>query len=494
MNFALALLTAVLLVLAFPRFDFAFLAPVALAPLLIGLAREPGRLRRMFLGWAAGGVYWAGVCYWIQSVLHVHGDMAAWASWLAFALFSIFKALHLAAFGLLAGLLIARRWALVTVPALWVAIESTHAWFGFAWLGLGNAGINMSVPMRLAPYTGVYGLSFVFAMMGTAVALAILRRPRRQLAWLLLLPLLYLLPSLPAARPGTETAVLVQPNVSETADWTRQWIDDMHERLEALSIHAALGMPSAAPYLIVWPEIPAPMYYYEDPAFRAQVDDFARTANAYLLLNVVPHTPSGAPLNSALLISPEGQPLGRYDKMNLVPFGEYVPSLFKALAAKVSTEAGDFAPGHEQVVLPAGPHRIGAFVCYESVFPDFVRKFAAGGAGVLVNISNDGWYGTSAARYQHLKIVRMRAAENRRWILRATNDGITATIDPAGRVYENLPSYVTGAARTDYSYVEGVTFYSRYGDWFVWLSAVLAVAGLAAAVCARPREMVKKTP
>ena len=126
----------------------------------------------------------------------------------------------------------------------------------------------------------------------------------------------------------------------------------------------------------------------------------------------------------------------------------------QALVDKMSTEAGDFAPGPRQVALPAGAHRIGAFVCYESGFPNFVRRFARDGADLYVNISNDGWYGRSAAREQHLKIVRMRAVENRRWILRATNDGVTSTIDPAGRVWRNLPPYTDGAARTGYSYVK----------------------------------------
>ena len=122
-------------------------------------------------------------------------------------------------------------------------------------------------------------------------------------------------------------------------------------------------------------------------------------------------------------------PVSRYDKVNLVPFGEFVPWPF-GFANKISTEVGDFAPGQRVVVSPVGDHKIGTFICYESVFPNFVRKFAADGAEVLFNISNDGWFGKSAAREQHLSMVRMRAAENRRWILRSTNDGITATIDP----------------------------------------------------------------
>ncbi len=491
LNFALAVLSAVLLIFAFPRFDIAWLAPVALAPLLVALVRERRRKLHFLMGWAAGIVYWAGACYWIQYVLNFHGGMAGWASWAGFALFAIIKALHMAVFTLLAGFLMPRGWAIVAVPALWVAVERTHGWLGFAWLDLGNAGIRMSVPMRLAPYTGVYGLSFVFAMTATAVALVILRRRRAELIPLVALPLIYTLPGLPPPRRGNATALLVQPNISETADWTPDWIESMHRRLELLSMQGATAAPRARPELIVWPEVPAPMYYYENPAFRDRVDDVARLARAYLMLNVVPHSLSGAPLNSALLISPEGKPLGRYDKMNLVPFGEYVPSMFKSLVEKVSTESGDFAAGARQVTLPAGDHNIGAFICYESVFPDFVRRFAAMGAGLFVNISNDGWYGKTAARYQHLEIVRMRAAENRRWILRATNDGITSTIDPAGRMYVNLPSYVEGQARTGFSWIKEATVYSRWGDWFFWMCAAGAAAALAACY---PWRITKTSP
>jgi len=467
----LALASAVLLILVFPRFDLSWLAPVALAPLEVALARAPRATRRFLLGWAAGLAYWAGACYWIQFVLYHHGGLGGVASWAAFVLFVVAKGLHMAVFALLAGVLIRRSWAVLAVPALWVAIERTHGPLGFAWLALGNAGISMSVPMRLAPYVGVYGLSFVFAALSSALALVVLRRPRRQLTWLLLLPLLYLLPRLPEAQRPAETALLVQPNISESAEWTPQWTGRMYQRLEILSARAR------APQLVVWPEAPLPMYYYENAAYRDLVTRVATQTRSYLLFNVVAHNPQGAPLNSALLVGPQGEPLARYDKMFLVPFGEYVPRPF-TFVSRISSEVGDFAPGNQVVLLPAGLHRIGAFICYESVFPHLVRRFAAQGAELFVNISNDGWYGRTAARDQHLQIVRMRAAENRRWILRATNDGITATIDPAGRVVRHLPSYLEGAATTGYSWVTSVTPYTRHGDWFVLLCALLAVAAL----------------
>ena len=479
MKYLGALATAILLILAFPRFNLVWCAPVALAPLLVAVANEPRLWRRFLLGELAGVAYWFGVCYWIQGVLAFYGGLSAGLAWLAFLLFCLIKALHLGVFAMLAGILMRRWWAAPAVAALWVAIEATHGSLGFAWMALGNAGIDMGLPMRLAPYTGVYGLSFVFMMMATAMALAALRRPRLHLLWLLPLPFLIFLPALPDARRGNASAVLVQPNISEDQQWTPESVDRMQRDLAGLSLRAVLTGGQEHPALVVWPEVPAPLYYDEDARFRGYVTDLARVANTHLLLGVVAHTPQGAPLNSAILVSPEGRLVARYDKVNLVPFGEYVPWPFD-FVKRITTEAGDFTPGKQIVVAPIDGHKLGTFICYESVFPNFVRRIAADGAEVLFNISNDGYFGKTAARWQHLEIVRMRAAENRRWILRSTNDGITGTIDPAGRLRGTLPLYQEAASRTGFSYIKERTFYTRFGDWFPILCAVAAVAGLIA--------------
>jgi apolipoprotein N-acyltransferase len=481
LNLLLALASAGLLILAFPRFDIAWLAPFALAPLLVAAAREQRGLRRFLIGWVAGVVYWFGVCDWIQFVLAVHGGMGEAAAWALFCLFAAIKALHLAAFAWLAGILMRRWWAVPAVAALWVAIEVTHGPLGFAWLALGNAGIGMDLPMRLAPVAGVYGLSFAFAASAATVALAILRRQRREMAWILALPLLLLLPRLPGAQPGAEAALLLQPNISETENWTSESLDKMLRGQGMLTLNGALREGRRPPSIIAWPEVPAPLYYEEDPVFRGYADRLARSAQAHLLVGVVARTSAGEPLNSAVLISPSRGMVSRYDKVNLVPFGEYVPWPFGGLTAKISTEAGDFAAGRRVVVSPVGGgHLIGAFICYESVFPNFVRRFVNNGAQVLFNLSNDGWFGKSAARRQHLEIVRMRAAENRRWILRATNDGLTAAIDSAGRVRETLPQNVAATAYAGFDYISGKTLYTRWGDWFPLLCAGLAALCLVA--------------
>ena len=480
LNGLLALLTAALLTLTFPRYGIAWLAAVALTPLLIAVAREPRPWRRFLLGWAAGVVYWFGVCYWIQFVLAFHGGMGEAAGWAVFSLFAVVKAIHMGVFALLAGVLMRRWWAVPAVSALWVAIEATHGPLGFAWLALGNAGISMAVPMRLAPFTGVYGLSFLFAMLATALALAALKRSRAELAWIAALILVAFLPPLPDARRGHETALLAQPNVSETEDWNVRSMERTERDQATLTLRGLVAGTRNPPAIVVWPEVPAPFYYDEDPGFRDYANGLARVARTYVLMGVVGHAPGGAPLNSAVLISPAGAPVSRYDKVNLVPFGEFVPWPFGALTRKISTESGDFAAGSRVVVSPLGDHKIGTFICYESVLPNFVRKFAAGGAEVLFNISNDGWFGKSAAREQHLEIVRMRAAENRRWILRSTNDGVTATIDSAGRLRGTLPPFVAATSFTGFNYTSEETLYTRWGDWFPILCATLALSCLIA--------------
>ncbi|HYL37848.1 MAG TPA: apolipoprotein N-acyltransferase [Bryobacteraceae bacterium] len=478
LNFSLAFLSAALLVFVFPNIvldrGLPWLAPVALIPLLIALSREPRPLWRLLLGEFAGIVYWFGQCYWIQFVLEVHGGMGRWGGWGTFALFCLAKAIHLAVFSMLAAVLLNTRFAVPAIAALWTGIERTHATFGFAWLALGNAGIDMQLPLRLAPFAGVYGISFLFALTATTVVMILLRRGRRQLYWLAAVPAVLLLPDLPALERGDQSAIMVQPNMPEEEDRSPQASAQARDHLASFTLNFASH--AAAP-LIIWPEVPGPIYYYHDPTFRDEATTLARTAHAYFLFGTVGLTPQNAPLNSAVLLRPDGDFVDRYDKINLVPFGEYVPKFF-GFVNRITQEAGDFAPGNRIVTFPTDHHPLGVFICYESAFPHQVRQFVKAGAQVLVNISNDGYFGHSAAREQHLEIARMRAVENNRWLLRCTNDGITASIDPAGRIMLRLPMYQETAARVPYRYHAGMTFYSAHGDWFAWGCLIAAAAAL----------------
>ena len=472
----LALASAGLLVLLFPPFNLFWLSPIALAPLLVACAREDSWLRRFAFGYLAGVAYWCGICHWIQWTLEHHGGMGGALAWALFALFCLVKGLQMGVFAALSGTVLRKWFAIPAIAAIWVAIEWTHSYTGFEWMNLGNAGIDLPLPLRLAPITGVWGISFSLALMAAVIAALVMRLQRHPAVWLLALPLLFLLPDFPAAGKGTAGAVIVQPNLDDETAWTPALLEETERQMRLFSLSVA-GRDHAAS-VIVWPEVPAP-FYEADPTFTGLLSGIAKQANANVLSGVVAHEGRrGPPLNSALLMDENGNRVSRYDKVNLVPFGEFVPWPFGLITEKVSTEAGDFAPGTQVVVSRLDGHRIGTFICYESAFPSYIRQFAASGAEVLFNISNDSWFGKTAARYQHLLIVRMRAVENERWIVRSTNNGISGVVDPAGRVDRTLPEFQEASARIGYGYVSTQTFYTKHGDWFVLLCALIAIGSL----------------
>ncbi|GAC1645520.1 MAG: hypothetical protein NVS9B15_03120 [Acidobacteriaceae bacterium] len=236
--------------------------------------------------------------------------------------------------------------------------------------------------------------------------------------------------------------------------------------------------------LIVWPESPAP-FFLNDANFVRWMATLADDAHAYVIAGAVGAPGTAKPgeeaiFNSAALFSPEGRLVRRYDKVHLVPFGEYVPLVeYLGFAKDLTKEVGTFTRGTRRTLLEAGEVRAGSFICYESVFPDDVRQFPKNGANVLVNLSNDGWFGHSGAAMQHLRMVRVRAAENRRWILRATNSGVTSVIDPLGRVTQIAPMDVRSTLRARYALSSSEqTFYTVHGDWFAYGCAVLSVVAV----------------
>ena len=461
-NYLLAALTGACLVVIFPGLNWTLLAA---------------------LGYLSGFIYALGVYYWFAGVLSVHGGMGDWGGFGTYIVYCILRAIHYGLFSLGAAKLLRSRWAALLIPALWTGLERTqHPLSGFAWVLLGNAGTDMSIPMRLAPWVGVYGLSFLFAMLGTVVTLAILRRPRVELSPALLSIALLALPALPPALEATTSAVSVQPNVDpERVQWTVETVNTLKSRMGLLSLESALAKGVAKPALIVWPELPAPIYYEEDAGLREIVTGVARTTQTPMVISSVSHNAAGEALNIAQFIDAKGKPAGSYAKNFLVPFGEYVPPLF-SWVNKVSNETGTFAPGTEITDFVIGGHRVGVFICYESAVPHHVRLFAARGAEVLVMLTNDGYFFRTAAREQHLLLARMRAAENGMWLLRSTNNGHTASIDPAGRIVTQLPPLVETSGRLPFSWVSGRTYYTSNGDWFAWgcLAAACVMIGLKA--------------
>jgi apolipoprotein N-acyltransferase len=510
-------LSSLLQVLIFPLAGLYVLSWVAFAPLIVALlrARPAGALevegavklqaakpgQAFLLAYVSGILWYAGTCYWIYDTMREHGGLSAPAASLALFLFCLYLGLYHGLFGWLLCLAVGPdrdyRGALVAAPFLWVAVELARSRItGFPWELLGTAQVDNISLSRISILTGVYGISFEIMLVNVAVAAAFLVHKKRRN--LLLLAALMSAAVLQAGRLvdapallADRAALLVQQNISVDENWTRDTFQHTLHELIDLSVeknrevsnetNSARGKVD----LILWPESPAP-FFTGDPLFREPMSQMAHTTRTWVVTGAVGTTPAmqsegshSEVFNSAALISPEGEWTARYDKVHLVPFGEYLPfpRLF-AFAGGLTKEVGEFEKGRSRAPLAAGNSRLGIFICYESVFPGEVREFAAQGADVFVNLSNDGWYGDSGAYAQHLNQTRMRAIENDRWILSTTDTGVTASIDPYGRTVARLPRKQRGVLVAPYALTSVTTFYTRHGDWFAWLCAIISAGAL----------------
>jgi apolipoprotein N-acyltransferase len=458
--------------------------------------------------------------------MYLYGGLAKPIAVGILVLFCLYLGLYHAVFAAAVTIIRRSRWgvqgALRLVPFLWVAVELARARItGLPWDLLGIAQVDNPLLIRLAPITGAYGISFVIATVNALWLVRIRLRERRHTRSVLtfagvVLIIMYLLIlrriQPPAHVPTTAVATLVQHNLgvgseANTRESTAQLLDSFTRLSLFPPTLRCNGIPELATTrcldpvvrqgtlpegsyavlptsLIVWPESPS-NFEEQDPPFRTAMSSLARAMHVPVIVGNVGIDPNPAVkrrfslYNSASLVAPDGTFVGRYDKIHLVPFGEYVP--FKPLfffAGDLLGEAGSFDSGTHRTVLSTGGHRYGTFICYESIFGDEIRQFAAQGADVLVNISNDGWYGDTSAAWQHLNMVRMRAIENRRWVLRSTNTGVTAAIDPFGRVTASAPRHIRTALRVAFGYETDITFYAAHGDLFAYLCTVISLLAL----------------
>lgn len=492
---------------------------ICLVPLLLALAgkQRDGKPLRFaqsaLLGYICGIAWYLGNCYWIYATMHLYGNLSEPASFGVLCLFALYLGLYLGLFGLLFAV-IRKKWsltvALVTSPLLWVAVElARDRVTGFPWDLLGYSQIDNLTLIRIAPWTGVFGLSLVIAtinMLWTVPAIKLSAKlryaaPAAACALSAVMVCLQFKGPNPQPPPATAIAVLVQENLSVGAG-TQQHLetkDAMLTSFAALSRHPDFPDKSSAaspPQLIAWPESPA-SFLDSDTAYRDFMERLAQNSAASILaddLSLGPRNSDGSYslYNSASFFKEDGTYAGRYDKMHLVPFGEYVPYKPLFFFAGNLLEGLPFIPGQQRVLFDDNGRKYGVFICYESIFGDEIRQFVVNGAQVLVNLSDDGWYGDSSAPWEHLDMVRMRAIENHRWVLRSTNTGVTASIDPYGRIVDQMPRHVRGALLARFNYIGDLTFYTRYGDWIAWicafLSALLVIVGLAGSRTQRPAQ------
>jgi apolipoprotein N-acyltransferase len=513
----LVAVSAILQIVIFPLPGLYLVSWFALTPLVVALLRarplselevvgsarlQPATpVQGFILAYVCGILWYAGTCYWIFDTMRQYGGLNAAMALLVLFLFCCYLGLYHGLFGLLISLLVRprdTRWALVMAPFLWVAVELARTRItGFPWNLLGVAQVDNIALCRIAEWTGVYGISFEIVLVNVALAAAfLLPRPKRGAMLTAALAAAAVLQAGrlvdPPAAQADRAALLVQQNIPVTADWTPAFFQQTLSDLTKLTVKSAANHPGQKINPIVWPESPAP-FFTNDAGFRDAISSVARDTNAAMIVGAIgsnaSHPNAEAPLfNSAALISPRGEWISRYDKVHLVPFGEYTPfpSLF-SFAGGLTQEVGRFDRGTSRSPLHADDEQLGVFICYESVFPDEVRQFANNGAQVFVNISNDGWYGDSGAYAQHLNQTRMRAVENDRWILSAADTGVTASIDPWGRIAARVPRKVRAALVAPYALTSVTTFFTRHGDWFAYACAIILISVLLAPLFLRDR-------
>lgn len=453
-----------------------------------------------FCGFLHGLIFVLTCVPWIAEVLAVHGGMSGTAGWGVLVLIATVWG---ASIGLFAWM-VQRLWhfslalALFGAPFLWISTEVLRAYLpeiSFPWGLLGYPAAENPALLQLTTITGIYGLSFLVALFNALLVwadsgtseLRMRRVATFLVAFVALVVVIWIGPRFVPKSEPHHLARVVQPNFPEQTeyqgDWYAQHQADLAD-LRRLSLRSSPG--SLQPDLLIWPEAPAP-FSFQDPRFGPFISHLATEFHHPVVVGVIewqPETqflngterPVLAPYNSAAMLNDAGQRVFSYDKIHLVPFGEYEPFPFiHQVVTSVSQEVGGFRKGKERAVgkFPNG-NTFSVFICYEAIYPMEVRAFVERGAQLLINISNDGWFGKSEAAEQHLRMVRVRAVENRRWVVRDTNSGITASIDPYGHVTRVLARDLRGSADLPYDFRSDITLYTRFNDWFAWMCVAIS--------------------
>jgi apolipoprotein N-acyltransferase len=479
--------------LAFPRPGWDLLGWVALAPVLALAATAPGPREAALEGWVAGFAFFAALLRWLTHTFTTYSSMPPPLAPVVVALLAGYCALFWAAVSAALAWLGARlgREALWLAPALWAAAElaRTHLLTGFPWGLLGYVPAARLPVIQVAAWTGVYGVSALLVLANVAVARLGLGRLTAGPALAMLGVVLAVAGAAAlgqwrlgaaAARPSPATVpvALVQGNIDQALKWDAAYRQATLETYGALTREAAPGRR-----LVVWPEAALPAYVRFDPPALAWLTELAREVETPLLV--------GAPdafrergvtryLNSAFLVTGRGL-ADRYDKIHLVPFGEYVPlKRLLFFVEAIAAEVGDFSPGRRRVVFPLAGAPFGAVICYEVIFPDLFRRFVQDGATFMVNITNDAWFGDSGGPLQHLQMVPLRAVENGVAVARAANTGVSALVGPTGAVGPTLPLDRRGVLGVEVPLAASGTFYTRHGDVFAQACAGVGLVALAA--------------
>lgn len=502
-DYCLILASAALLILSFPKIDQAYLAWIALVPILYAL--EGKSVYQTFLaGLLCGCIFYTGLIYWIVVVTTTYGGLIYPVGIFVMLLLVTYLSLYCALAFSLARFIEAKiSLALPAVlPFIWVALEYLRSFLfsGFPWESLGYAQYRSRLLIQCADITGVYGMSFLIISVNASLYLLLRGIPAKKIPWkegaltilLIVLALSYGSWRLEAIEKTAGAAAkirsgLIQANIDQGIKWNRAFRNHAIARHQQLSREALYGTTR----LLIWPESSTPFYFQSETDYQEAIFDIISDKDAYLLLG----SPSAEVrngraqiFNSAFLLSPSRKVVGRYDKIHLVPYGEYIPlKRFFPFINKMVEGIGDFSSGSAVTLLELPEALFGVLICYEIIFPDLTRWFVKRGAHFLVNITNDAWFGNTSAPYQHLSMAVLRAIENRRCIARAANTGISAFIDATGTIQSATPLFTESVLTATIDLLTVQTFYTTYGDVFARLCAFLSFALLCSALLSRGR-------
>ena len=472
----LGALTGALLVLSLPKPDLYPLAWLALVPLLFVIGRTKSVTQVVLSSYIAGVVFFAGSCYWITETMVIYGGLSTPLAVGVGALFALMFALYFVLFAL--GLQVAVREfgrpGLIFAAPLWVTMELLRSvlFSGFPWMLSGYALEPYIGILQVVTWTGIYGLSFLATTVNSVIAYGALQRNMRWIAAAAAVIVIAWLVPVFGARPSHDPIAvrIVQTNIPIDQSWKKSDSDELLADLTKLSTRDV-----QKPRLVVWPETPAPFYLTQDAEFRTRMQSIARKLGAYFLVGYIDAVAEG-PANSAGMLSPSGDQISRYDKMHLVPFGEYVPiKRLLFFAESLTRQVGEFMPGTDYTLSTVDGHKVSTMICYESIFPNLVRQFVKRGSELLVLITNDGWFGESSAPCQHLRMGVVRAVENRRYMVRNANTGISAIIDPYGRIEAETPVGIRTILDGTAHFRSDRTFYTQHGDVFAYANVILIV-------------------
>ena len=457
------------------------LGPLALLfPFLIleALERGPGKWRPWLLGLVAGTVFWTVSTNWVVPVMHHYGGLPRLAAMGCLIGMGAYLGLLWA---LAAGLtsLVPTGWRIWLFPVAWVAATVLQRFppYGFTWTGPAAAFVDWPWLMNSLPVWGAAGLGWCVVAMSSAVWGLFQFDTRRSAATALIFSAVALSLTIfaaPAPVPAGEPfrVAAIQPGTTLEEKWDPAHSREIADRVWSMTATAAMHGAE----LVLWPESSVPYRIDGDPAFLEVVERMADQFEIEIVLNSVASIDGGGYSNSAFLVTGDGLSPLRYDKVHLVPFGEFVPRWARfAFTDSLVREVGAFTPGNKPVVLPARVP-LGVAICFEVVFPDHSTAQTRAGAQLLTTLTNDGWYGFSWAPRQHFAQVRLRAAETRRWFARAALTGISGFIDPYGRVVSRLEVGESGTLEESVQPMKGLTPRVRFGDWWTILSAIATIS------------------